>query len=50
VQGLISKNVKSAETNDIFKLKSWIFFLLLCHVACHDWSTWHTVSFGFCFL
>jgi len=22
---------------------------LVCHVACHDWSTWHTVSFFFFF-
>jgi len=21
----------------------------MCHVACHDWFTWHTVSFGFFF-
>jgi len=27
VQGLISKNVESAGTNDIFNLKSWIFFV-----------------------
>jgi len=22
-------------------------FFLVCHVACNDWSMWHTVSFPF---
>jgi len=30
------------------KIKSWFFFgLLVCHMVCHDWPTWHTVSFDF---